>query len=955
MLLKNTIQNLSLAAFVFFLTQNSNAQQTDKVYLSGEDFEHPVKWDFYCTDGNNSKTWSKINVPSQWELEGFGEYTYGRWYKELNQKEPSKEEGLYKFEFDVPASYNGKEVLIAFGGAMTDTEVKINGKLAGAIHQGGFYEFKYDISSLLKYGSKNTLEVHVWKHSANKSVNAAERRADWWLFGGIYRPVWLEVSPKTHIENIAVNPKMDGSITVDLNLKNVPKNTTLEATLKGLNGENFQTFTFPVKAKSTKESIAAQWKNVKPWNPETPNLYNLQLVLKQNGTVLHQYDKRIGFRTLEFKKQDGIYLNGTKIIMKGINRHSFWPEGGRSTSKRISLLDAKLIKDMNMNAVRGHYPPDTHFLEVCDSLGLFVLNELAGWQNSYDTETGKKLATEMITRDVNHASVIIWDNGNEGGWNYDTDKVFADLDPQKRIVIHPWADFNGWDTHHYPTYLTGMHRFNAGENVFFPTEFMHGTYDNGHGAALEDFWNRYKESPLFAGGFMWAMLDEAVYRSDWKGDVKFDSKGSLAADGILGPHREREGSYYTVKEVWAPIQFQPKQVTPDFDGSFLIANDYLFSNLNTCKMEFKVLQSDKNVLYTTGTAKEISGGKIEIPSIDPGETRKIQFAVPNNFAEGDVLSISAYDQFGKEIYTWTWPIHKALFYANKFLAVQNTKAKASAVKTGTDVTLKGGDVTIVLNSANGEITSVKNATSTIPLTNGPRPIGMKAKLKDIQVSQDGDKAVCLVSYVGGISSIKWTMEADGRFKMEMIVLKNERANGADGFDGSFFEDKINSFGITFSFPEKEVTGIKWFGRGPYHVWKNRIKGTTYGIWEKDYNNTITGESFENLIYPEFKGYHANLLGANLKADASSFKVFSESDNLFLRLFTPDLPKNGFPGSNPQPAFPEGDISFMYEIPAMRDFKPLEQQGPQSQPTNIRIKSGDDGIKMNLWFDFRDKI
>ncbi|TDW51740.1 beta galactosidase small subunit [Flavobacterium sp. 270] len=945
-----TLQTIVISAFSLFCSLHTTAQKTEKIYLSGKDFEHPVQWDFYCTDGNNSKKWSTINVPSQWELEGFGEYTYGRWYKELNQKEPSKEEGLYKYEFEVPSDYKGKRVLIAFGGAMTDTEVKINGKLAGAIHQGGFYEFKYDISSLLKFGSKNILEVHVWKQSANKSVNAAERRADWWLFGGIYRPVWLEVSPKTHIEHIAVNPKMDGSVTVDLSLKDIPKNATLEASLKGLNGENFQTFNFPLKAKTTRESISAQWKNIKPWNPETPNLYNLELVLKQNGIVLHQYEKRIGFRTLEFKKQDGIYVNGTKIIMKGINRHSFWPEGGRSTSKRISELDGKLIKDMNMNAVRGHYPPDEHFLEVCDSLGLFVLNELAGWQNSYDTETGTKLVTEMITRDVNHPSVIIWDNGNEGGWNYNVDKVFSDLDPQKRIVIHPWADFNGWDTHHYPTYLTGMHRFNAGENVFFPTEFMHGTYDNGHGAALEDFWNRYKESPLFAGGFMWAMLDEAVKRSDWTGDVKFDSKGSLAADGILGPHREREGSYYTVKEVWAPIQFQQKQVTEGFDGSFLIKNDYLFSNLNSCKMEFKVSSSDKNVLYTDGVAKEIASGKIEIPSIETGETRKINFTVPNNFADGDVLSITAFDQFNKEIYTWTWPIHKAKFYAEKFLKVENLKAKATTNKTGNEITLKGNNVTVTFDALTGEIVTIKNDKNTILLTNGPRPIGMKAKLKDIQISQENDKAICTATYIGGLSSIKWIMEPDGRFKMELTALKN--ASGGEGFDGAFFEDKISAFGITFSFPEKDVTGIKWFGRGPYHVWKNRIKGTTYGIWEKAYNNTITGESFENLIYPEFKGYHANLLGANLKAGNSSFKIFSESDNLFLRLFTPDLPKNGFPGSNPQPEFPAGDISFMYEIPAMRDFKPLEQQGPQSQPTNIRIKSGDDGIKMNLWFDFR---
>jgi hypothetical protein len=950
MILKNRFQPFILVALSIFFTLNSSAQQTEKVLLSGQDFEHPVQWEFYCTGGNNSKTWSKINVPSQWELEGFGEYTYGRWYKELDQKEPSKEEGLYKYEFDVPADYKGKDILIAFGGAMTDTEVKINGKLAGPIHQGGFYEFKYNITPLLKYGTKNVLEVHVWKHSSNNSVNAAERKADWWLFGGIYRPVWLEVSPKSHIQHIAVNPKMDGSITVDMNLINIAKNVTVEATLKGLNGEKFQSFNFPIKKGSTKEQIAAQWENVKPWSPETPNLYDLELTLKQSGRTIHQVEKRIGFRTLEFKKRDGIYVNGTKIIMKGINRHSFWPEGGRSTSKRISIMDVNLIKDMNMNAVRGHYPPDDHFLAVSDSLGLFVLNELAGWQNGYDTKVGTQLVTETVTRDVNHPSVIIWDNGNEGGWNYDVDKVFEDNDPQKRIVIHPWSDFNCWDTHHYPTYLTGMHRFNAGENVFFPTEFMHGTYDNGIGAGLEDFWKRYKESPLFAGGFMWAFVDEAVKRSDWTGDIKYDSKGSLAADGVVGPHREREGSFFTVKEVWAPIQFEAKQITETFDGSFLVNNDYIFSNLNSCTMNFKVMKSDNTVLYTNAEPTEISGGKIEIPSIEPGETRKIKLAVPTNFFKGDFLKIAAYDQQGREIYTWSWPIHKADFYAAKFLKTETAKSKASASRNGNEVTLTGGKILITLDSTTGEITTIKNGTTTIPLTNGPRPIGMIATVKDVQLSQEGDKAICTVSYNGGLSSIKWTMEADGRFKMDLLALKNAR--GGDGFDGAFFEDKVNQFGITFNFPEKEVTGMKWFGRGPYHVWKNRIKGTTYGVWEKDYNNTITGESFENLIYPEFKGYHANVIAANLKAGDASFKVFSESENLFLRVFTPDEPKNGFPGSSPQPKFPDGDISFMYEIPAMRSFKPLEHQGPQSQPTNIRIKSGDDGITMKLWFDFR---
>lgn len=933
------------------LSWNASAQDTKKVYLSGKDFKHPVSWEFMCTDGNNSKTWSTINVPSNWELEGFGTYTYGRWYKELNEKEPSKEEGFYKYKFNVPENYKDQNVTLVFGGAMTDTEVKINGKSAGEIHQGGFYEFKFDITSLLKYGVENLLEVHVSKHSSNNTVNNAERKTDWWLFGGIYRPVWLEVTPNSYIEHVAVDAKMDGSLYADLNLVNIPKKAIIEATISPI-GSNavYATQTITLKTKSNTQSINAKWDNIKTWDPESPNLYTLKLTLKKGETVLHSYQTKIGFRTLKFIKKDGIYVNGKKIIMKGINRHTIWPESGRSTDKAISILDANLIKDMNMNAVRFHYPPDSHFLDVCDSLGLFVLNELAGWQNGYDTKTGTKLIKETVQRDVNHPSVIIWDHGNEGGWNYDIDHVFHDYDPQKRIVIHPWSDFNGWDTHHYPTYLTGLHRFNNGENVFFPTEFMHGTYDNGIGAGLEDFWKRYKQSPLFAGAFIWAMLDEAVLRSDWTGPQKYDSKGSLAADGVLGPHREKEGSFYTVKDIWSPIQFKPKQVTTTFDGSFLINNSYIFSNLNSCKMTYKVMKANANILYTNAKAEVVATKPIEIPSIAPGETRTIKFEVPDLFFEGDWLEITAQDNHGREIYTWTWPIHKAPYFANKFITKKTVKKAARISKINDEIHFSSEAVQLKLNTKTGHIYGITNKNGDVPFTNGPDPIGMKAKVTQVTTQQHKDRVVCNVKYSGGIHTIQWTLFNDGRLKMEMIALKN--AGRSNGFDGAFFEGEINAFGITFDFPEEGIESIKWLGKGPYHVWKNRIKGTTFGLWEKDYNTTITGESFENLVYPEFKGYHANLIAANLKTKQTDLKFFSESDNLFLRLFTPDLPKNALKGTHPQPKFPDGNISFMYEIPAMRAFKPLAHQGPESQATNIRIKSGDVGIPMILWFDFR---
>ncbi|TRZ45055.1 glycoside hydrolase family 2 TIM barrel-domain containing protein [Robertkochia solimangrovi] len=925
------------------------AQETQIIYLSGKDFKQPVSWNFMVTDGNNSGEWTTIDVPSQWELQGFGTYTYGRWYKELNQEEPSKEEGFYKYEFEVPEVYSRQQVSIVFGGAMTDTEVKINGRSAGPVHQGGFYQFEYEVGDLLKYGQKNLLEVHVKKHSDNADVNNAERKADWWLFGGIYRPVWLAIKPKYNLGKILVDAGMDGNMKVRLMESNLPSKAVVYASIKKIEPGSRPSENKRIELAKGQNEFTLSWDDIALWNPEDPNRYVLELQLKKNDEVLHEQGVKFGFRTVEAIRKDGIYVNGKKIIMKGINRHTIWPESGRSTNREISDLDVNLMKDMNMNAVRMHYPPDSHFLEACDSLGLFVLDELAGWQNPYDVETGKKLIREMVLRDANHPSVIIWDQGNEGGWRDELDAVFAQYDIQNRIVIHPWADHDGWDTHHYPTYLTGVHRFVGGENVFFPTEFMHGTYDNGHGSGLEDFWNRFKESPLFAGGFMWAFSDEAVLRTDWTGPRKFDSKGSLAPDGILGPHREKEGSFYAVKDIWSPIQIDPIRITPKYDGALFIKNDYIYSDISTCNLEYKVVKLPENALYSQVDVSVLKVGNIDLPSIAPGETKKVTLELPQNFFEGDWLEITAFDHSGRLINTWTWPIHSPEVFTEKLL-LKDKASGAEVAETLNQVVLKGGAIVLSLDKTTGMITAIKRNGDLVPFNEGPKPVGMKAAVKSVETGKKGEAVYCLVHYSGGIDTILWTMYPDGRLKMELTALKNAGRNS--GFDGAFFEGEIDKFGITFSYPEDGVTGMKWFGKGPYRVWKNRLRGTDYGLWYKDYNNTITGESFENLIYPEFKGYHADLIGASIEAGTHSFKVFSESEKVFLRLLTPDEPKYALKGADAYPDFPEGDISFMYEIPAMKSFKPVSQHGPHSQPSNIRIKSGDDGITMKLWFDFR---
>lgn len=923
------------------------AQETETQYLSGTGLGNEKVWKFYCTAGMNSKKWSKIKVPSQWELQGFGEYTYGRWYKR-GLKNPSMEQGFYEYTFSVPAAWKNKQISIVFEGSMTDTEVKINGQLAGEIHQGGFYKFSYNITDKLKVGSKNKLEVKVSKHSENKSVNGAERRADWWLFGGIYRPVYLEAKPQIHIEHIAVNAQMDGKLSADIYTTPLPAGYSVSSSIAPLKGNGkFEVQNYTLQAGVSSQQITASWKNVSNWTPETPNLYNLKLELRnEKNEVVHVYTERIGFRTVEFRRQDGIYVNNVKIVMKGTNRHSFHPDGGRTTNREISLQDVKLLKEMNMNAIRSHYPPDKHFLDMCDSLGLFYLDELAGWQNAYDTETGKKLVKEMVQHDVNHPCIVLWDNGNEGGWNTKLDSEFAKYDPQKRHVIHPWADFDDLDTHHYPTYQTGVARFTNGHKVFMPTEFAHGLYDQGNGAGMEDFWNKYIESPLFAGAFTWAFSDEAVRRSDKNGFI--DSDEFNAPDGILGPYREKEGSFYTIREVWSPIQIKPILITPSFNGDIFVSNKYLYNKLGGCTLQYSLYSVGSSL--TCNTKKVLEEGTLNMPDITPGETAKMTLPVSNSFFTANVLEIKAVDPTGNTVCNWTYPVQSAENYSAKQLENISLTGQASFQKADSTAILKGGNTTIQFNLNTGLITEVINKCGQLSLANGPIAVGMKTKFKEYKIRLEGEKAVLVFFYLGGVDSIRWEMTPAGLLHMSAVMLN--RASGGTGFDDSFMEENITNLGFTFSYPESKVQGMEWYGRGPYRVWKNRIKGTNYGLWNKAYNNTITGESFENLVYPEFKGYHANLYWATLQTKETSFSVYSESDGVFFRVFTPEEPRHRQNGENSMPDFPAGDLSFLYEIPAIRDFKPIPHLGPNSQPSSVRIKKGDDGISMKLWFDFR---
>jgi beta-galactosidase/beta-glucuronidase len=191
-----TILSLIVTNIVLLTSHAARAQETQRQYLSGRGTDDAGAWEFFCTAGAKSGNWTTIPVPSCWDALGFGSLNY------FKDKEPY-EQGKYRLKFTVPAEWRGQQIAIVFDGVLTDTHVSINGKPAGDKHQGGFYRFRYDVTPLLKIGEVNLLEVIVDKHSANESVNRAERQGDYWMFGGIFRPVWLEVNPRKHIDRVA--------------------------------------------------------------------------------------------------------------------------------------------------------------------------------------------------------------------------------------------------------------------------------------------------------------------------------------------------------------------------------------------------------------------------------------------------------------------------------------------------------------------------------------------------------------------------------------------------------------------------------------------------------------------------------------------------------------------------------------------------------------------------------
>jgi hypothetical protein len=926
-----------------------SAQQTQIQYLSGLDKDNTVLWNFKVSSGRNAGVVTNIPVPSCWEMMGFGTYNYGN-----NGAVSNAETGFYTNTFAVPSAWAGQKIFLVFEGVFTDTSASINGQSVGPTHQGGFYEFKYDVTTNVVVGaSTNKLAVTVRRWSTDGSVVQAEEKGDFWDFGGIFRPVYLEAKPSAYIDRVAANPLASGNITNTVYLGGINTNYIVQAFVTDSNNVMLgYIFSNSVSAGASNGVLSASLPTPNAWSSESPTLYSLivQLVTT-NGVLVHSVTNQIGFRTVTFVANQGFFINGKKVVMRGVCHHEEWPTTGRTTSRAEADLDISMMKDMNFNAARmSHYPPNKVFLEECDRLGLYILDELTGWQAAYSTTIGTVLVQEMIIRDVNHPCIFAWANGDEGGANANLDggnagstNYFDLYDAQNRLVIRPFNGilvFNGVSTDHYENYSSVTNYLRPGAtSVYMPTEMLHALYDGGGGTCLQEFWDAFRTAPNSGGMFLWSFDDEGIVRNDLAVPNQMDVKGQSAPDGIVGPFREKEASYYAYKKVYSPVQIGAPNPTA-FTGTLAVSNRFDFTDLSQCTFNWQLgwffdatdpAGSFSTNALTSGLLVGTNRGNFYGPPLPPGTTGALALPfLPANWTNYDALCVTATDPFGNNLYTWTWPLRSQTQIRDRILGVVSASAPAIFAGTSaTEIVVTNGPRVFHFSKTTGIINSLIVSNQSVSFTNGPRPVAGSAwSISGVTNYSDGTNYIVLVNDItNAANGFQWTLRPDGWLKLSYRYTLNG------------LQENI---GITFDYPSNNVTAMNWLGQGPYRVWKNRSAGQEIFTHAKSYNFSWTGQSTNygasygqpttQWTYPEFEGFHAQLYWATLQTTEQPITLVTPTTNLFLRVLTPPATDQG----NVNPTFPPGNISLLHGISAMGDkFDVASTIGP-SAATNVAI-------------------
>ena len=598
----------------FFAFENlEKAQSFDKKksanYLSMEGM-----WKFNFVKDHNKRPanffalkyddsqWKDFPVPGLFELNGYGDATYKNigyaWATQFDPNPPYISElnnytGSYRRTFELPKDWKGKDVYFHVGSATSNLTLWVNGKYVG-YSEDSKVAAEFNISKYLKPG-KNLIAMQVMRWCDGSYFEDQ----DFWRFTGIAREVYLYARPKLHAADIRLNAALennyqDGVLNYKVSLKG--GKTDVAITLCDKDGKQI--------AQATGAQGVIKVPKVNAWTAETPYLYKAYITLKNKQGAAEVIPQKVGFRNVEIKNAQ-LLVNGQPVLVKGADRHEMDPDGGYVVSLERMIQDIKIMKQLNINAVRtSHYPCDPRWYDLCDEYGIYITAEanLESHGMGYEEKSLAKFPEYIVPHIernegnvkplINHPSVIVWSLGNECGYGVNFEKAYdwVKACDTTRPAQYERGGYDSKTDIHCPMYIgyeeSESYCKSNGTKPYIQCEYAHAMGNSEGG--FKEYWDLIRKYPKYQGGYIWDFVDQGLrdkspitgkeiftYGGDYGrypgSDYNFNCNGIIAPNRRLNPHAYE--IQYVLQNVWIK----------DFDaenGSFNVYNENFFKNID---------------------------------------------------------------------------------------------------------------------------------------------------------------------------------------------------------------------------------------------------------------------------------------------------------------------------------------------------------------------------------------
>lgn len=732
----------------FFAYETENLAKADQKARSERYLSLEGKWkfnfskdhdkaprDFYSLKYDDSQ-WTDFPVPGILELNGYGDAIYSNngypWRTQFRPEPPFVEErnnytGSYRKMVTVPADWKGERIYLHVGSATSNLMVWVNGKFVG-YSEDSKVSAEFDLTKYLTPGKENLIAMQVMRWCDGSYLEDQ----DFWCFTGIAREVYLYARPQAHIADLFITPDLvnnyqDGTLEVKLNAVGA-KGETVMFSLKDKEGKEVAAQTAKVGGNG-EVKVNFNVKNPLKWTAETPNLYTLYTTLMDGKQVAEVVPQRVGFRKVEIKNAQ-VLVNGQPVLFKGANRHELDPVTGYVVSMDRMLEDIRVMKELNINAVRTcHYPNDPRWYELCDIYGIYMVAEANieshgmgyGDKTLAKEPTYEKAHLERNESNIkiykNHPSIIFWSVGNEAGYGPNFEKAY-DLvkayDP-RRPCQYEQAGQNGKTDIFCPMYYDygGCEWYAKGDN---PRPLIQCEYAHAMGNSMggfKEYWDMVRKYPKYQGGFIWDFVDQGLRVKNKQGktiyayggdfgryptsDHNFNCNGIINPDRKPNPHANEVRYYY--QNIWATAKDLKA-------GEVEVYNENFFKSLDDVELQW-TLESEGKVLANGRSALDIPAQQKRVVKLDG-------YSLPADVKGEVVLNLDFVLKKAEPMLDAGYAVAREQFVVNPYtfptmesvLAVTSGKYDTRKVEKEEKVawvTLSAGNTSVTFNHWNGWI------------------------------------------------------------------------------------------------------------------------------------------------------------------------------------------------------------------------------------------------------------